>query len=177
MGLSLGAAFLLQGLRIGTILRVCKYVICYYHWIKSFCIWSYSGQHFPAFGLNMERYFVSLRIQSECGTERFFVSIRVQSKCGKMRTRMIPHRTHFTQCIFFSKLSKLSLMKDYALIKVLSRITLYLFLPSMTGIFVIFVKNVFLFEQSWKVIKLVGWSCVTKSSSSSFSPMSISFLF
>ena len=30
-------------------------------WIRSF-----SGPHFPAFGLNMERYSISLRIQSEC---------------------------------------------------------------------------------------------------------------
>ena len=29
-------------------------------------IWSDSGPHSPAFGLNMERYRVSLRIQSEC---------------------------------------------------------------------------------------------------------------
>ena len=27
----------------------------------------FSGQYFPAFGLNAERYFVSLRIQSRCG--------------------------------------------------------------------------------------------------------------
>ena len=33
--------------------------------VKSVRIWSYYGPHFPAFGLNMERYFVSLRIQSE----------------------------------------------------------------------------------------------------------------
>ena len=29
-----------------------------------------SGPYFPAFGLNTERYFVSLRIQSECGKIR-----------------------------------------------------------------------------------------------------------
>ena len=34
---------------------------------KSVCVRSYPGQHFPAFGLNTERYGVSLRIQSECG--------------------------------------------------------------------------------------------------------------
>ena len=33
--------------------------------VKSLRIWSYCGPHFPAFGLNMERYFISLRIQSE----------------------------------------------------------------------------------------------------------------
>ena len=31
---------------------------------------SYSSPHFPAFGLNKERYSVSLRIQSECGKIR-----------------------------------------------------------------------------------------------------------
>ena len=33
--------------------------------LKSACIRSYSGPHFLAFGLNMERYSVYLRIQSE----------------------------------------------------------------------------------------------------------------
>ena len=44
--------------------------------MKSVRIPSYSGPHFPAFGLNMERYGVSLRIQSAC---------------GKMRTRITPN--------------------------------------------------------------------------------------
>ena len=38
-----------------------------HHSIKNVRIWSYSGTHFPAFGLDTERYSVSLRIQSECG--------------------------------------------------------------------------------------------------------------
>ena len=46
---------------------------------------SYSNPHFPAFGLNTDRYGVSLRIQSEC---------------GKMWTRITPNRTLFTQCSF-----------------------------------------------------------------------------
>ena len=37
------------------------------HWVKSVRIRSYSVPHFPAFGLNKERYGVSLHIQSECG--------------------------------------------------------------------------------------------------------------
>ena len=37
------------------------------HCVKSIRIWSYSGPHFPAFGLNRERYAVSLRIRSKCG--------------------------------------------------------------------------------------------------------------
>ena len=41
--------------------------------LESACIRSYSGPHFPAFGLNRERYWrdtLSLRIQSECGDTR-----------------------------------------------------------------------------------------------------------
>ena len=37
------------------------------HCVKSVCIRSYSSPHFPAFGLNTERYGVSLPVQSECG--------------------------------------------------------------------------------------------------------------
>ena len=42
---------------------------------------------FSSFGLNMERCFVSLRIQSEC---------------GKIRTRILRIRTFFTQCWWWS---------------------------------------------------------------------------
>ena len=55
------------------------------HCVKSVRIRSYSGPHFPAFGLNTERYSVSLRIQSEC---------------GKMRTRITPNTdTVYAVCI------------------------------------------------------------------------------
>ena len=37
------------------------------HCIKSVRIRSFSGTYFPAFGLNTERYEVSLCIQSKCG--------------------------------------------------------------------------------------------------------------
>ena len=50
------------------------------HCVKSVRIRSYSGPHFRAFGLNMERYGVSLRIQYEC---------------GKMRTRITPNKVTF----------------------------------------------------------------------------------
>ena len=46
------------------------------HCVKSARIWSYSGPYFPAFGLN---------------TERYFVSLRIRSKCGKIRTRITPN--------------------------------------------------------------------------------------
>ena len=48
------------------------------HCVKSVRIRSYSGPHFPAFGLN---------------TIRYSVSLRIQSKCGKMQTRVTPN-TH-----------------------------------------------------------------------------------
>ena len=51
-----------------------------YHYVKSIHIRRYSGTHFPTFGLNTERYRVSLRIQSEC---------------GKMRTRITPNTDTF----------------------------------------------------------------------------------
>ena len=38
----------------------------YCHCVKSVHVRSFSGSIFPAFGLNTERYSVSLRIQSEC---------------------------------------------------------------------------------------------------------------
>ena len=50
------------------------------HYVKSVSIWSYSGPHFPAFGLNRERYSVALHIQS---------------KCGKIWTRITPYRETF----------------------------------------------------------------------------------
>ena len=50
------------------------------HCVKSVRILSYSGPYFPAFGLNTERYSISLCIQSEC---------------GKMRTRITPNTDTF----------------------------------------------------------------------------------
>ena len=46
------------------------------YFMKSVHIQSYSGPHFPVFGLN---------------TERDFLSFRIQSECGKMRTRITPN--------------------------------------------------------------------------------------
>ena len=50
------------------------------HGVKSVPIRNYSGPHFPPFRLNTERYFVSLRIQSEW---------------GKMWTRITPNTDTF----------------------------------------------------------------------------------
>ena len=48
--------------------------------LREKCIWSFSGPHFPAFGLN---------------TERYGVSLCIQSKCGKVRTRKTPNTNTF----------------------------------------------------------------------------------
>ena len=48
--------------------------------LKSAHIRSYSGPHFPAFGLK---------------TERYRISLRIQSKCQKMRTRIAPNTDTF----------------------------------------------------------------------------------
>ena len=45
--------------------------------VKSVRIRSYTGPHFPAFGLNTERY------------------SRIQTECGKMRTRITPNTDTF----------------------------------------------------------------------------------
>ena len=50
------------------------------HCVKSVRIRSYSGPHFPAFGLN---------------TEKYYVSFRIQSKYGKTRTRIAPNTETF----------------------------------------------------------------------------------
>ena len=57
--------------------------------MKSVRIRSSSGPYFPAFGLNTERYSVSLHIQSECEKirTRNSVSLRFQSECRKIQTR------------------------------------------------------------------------------------------
>ena len=58
--------------------------------VKSFGIRSYSGSYFLAFGLNTERYSVSLRIYSEC---------------GKIRTRITPNRNTLRSVILAQKIS------------------------------------------------------------------------
>ena len=50
------------------------------HCVKSVRTRSYSGPHFPAFGLN---------------TERYSLSIRTLSECGKIWTRITPNTDTF----------------------------------------------------------------------------------
>ena len=57
------------------------------HCLKSVRIRGYSGPHFPAFGLNAERYFVSLLIQSER---------------GKMQTRITPNTDTFYAVLYIN---------------------------------------------------------------------------
>ena len=57
------------------------------HCVKSVRIWSFSGPHFPAFGLNTER--------TKYEEMRYFVSLRIQSECGKTRTRRTPNTDTF----------------------------------------------------------------------------------
>ena len=50
------------------------------HFVKSVRLQSYSDPHFPVFGLN---------------TQRYGLSVLIQSECGKMRTRITPNRDAF----------------------------------------------------------------------------------
>ena len=45
---------------------ITEFLVREQHCVKSVRIQNFSGLYFPAFGLNTERYSVSLRIQSEC---------------------------------------------------------------------------------------------------------------
>ena len=65
------------------------------HCVKSVRIRSYAGPHFPAFGLITERYFVSLRIQSEC--EKIWTRITPNTDTFNALKRMtIPYDYAFT---------------------------------------------------------------------------------
>ena len=68
----------------------------------------FSGQYFPAFGLNTERYEVSLRIQSECGKIR----TRKNSVFGH-----ISHSARRLKILFFNKywlLHKMQLARRFS---------------------------------------------------------------
>ena len=57
------------------------------HCVKSVCIRIYSGRPFPAFGLNTERYSVSLFIQSECGKKRTRITPNTDTFYAVLTTR------------------------------------------------------------------------------------------
>ena len=56
------------------------------HCAESVRIWSFSGLHFPALGLN---------------TERCSVFFCIQSECGKIRARKTPNKDTFYAVLFF----------------------------------------------------------------------------
>ena len=60
--------------------RFCVVPSKHLHCVKSVCIRSFSGPYFPTFGLNTNKYSLSLRIQFEC---------------GKVWTRKSPHMDTF----------------------------------------------------------------------------------
>ena len=57
------------------------------HCVKIVHIGRFSDSHFPTFGLN---------------TERFSVSLHIQSECGKIRTRKTPNTDTIHAVLFFS---------------------------------------------------------------------------
>ena len=59
----------------------------WYYCVKSVRTRSYSGPHFPAFGLNTERYYFSV-FSPNAG------------KCGKMRIRITPNTDSFLRSLF-----------------------------------------------------------------------------
>ena len=71
------------------------------HCVGSVRIWSFSGPYFPAFGLNTERYSVSLRIQSEC---------------GKIKTKKYPNTDAAHAVISSTTEDKINLFKQHALL-------------------------------------------------------------
>ena len=81
------------------------------HCIKSVHIRSYSGPHFPAFGLNTQTYKVSLRIQSEC---------------EKVRTRITPN----TDTFYAVKVSAKSLTTVFDEVHFIVNLSSFLLPPS-----------------------------------------------
>ena len=79
------------------------------HCVKSVHIWCYSGPHFSAFGLNTERYRISLCIQSECekmqtritsNTDTFHSAQKIINLLGKIDNEASKIRTkHWVEVI------------------------------------------------------------------------------
>ena len=75
------------------------------HCMKSVCIRSYCGPHFPTLVLN---------------TERSSVSLRIQSECGKMPTRITPNTdTFYVVKVFCRRAGQASLLMFAIELKVL----------------------------------------------------------
>ena len=69
----------------------------YMHCVKRLRIRSYSGPHFPAFGLN---------------TERYVISLRIQSKCGKSLTRITPNTDTFYRALWTSPMYYVNVLQE-----------------------------------------------------------------
>ena len=74
-----------------------------HHCFKSVPIRSSSGLYFPAFGLNTERYSVSLRIQFECGeirtritpnTDTFYAVFETEGLTRKLTSKSLDIRNN-----------------------------------------------------------------------------------
>ena len=95
-----------------------------FHCVESACIWSFSGPYFHAFGINTERYRVSLHITCKCGkirtrqtlnTDTFYVVLLANNLVEKPKKYSTCNKTlHSCQKLcwqkinFWSKLSKLT---------------------------------------------------------------------
>ena len=55
------------------------YFLQYSHFLRSVRIRSYSGLYFPSFGLNTEKYIVSLRIRAEYGKIRTTITFNTDT--------------------------------------------------------------------------------------------------
>ena len=75
------------------------------HCVKIIRIRDFSGSYFPAFGLNTERYSVSLRIRSEC---------------GKVQTRTTPNTDAF-HAVLFNKIRQFDDDKTSGLLNKISQ--------------------------------------------------------
>ena len=70
----------------------------------------FSGPYFPAFGLNTDRYGVSL-----CNG----VSLRIQSNCGKIRTRKNSLSEHFSRSVSVVFRQQFVPQRDPVLVKIM----------------------------------------------------------
>ena len=78
--------------------------------------WVFSGPYFPAFGLNTEKYSVSLRIQFECGKIR----TRKNSVFGHFHTVNISANNFFLKCLIAINFNRLCrLFRGFVLIIVI----------------------------------------------------------
>ena len=78
------------------------YIIRYIHCIKSVHIRSYSGPHFPAFGLNTERYGVSFRIQLECGKKRTRITPNPDTFYAVIKMNILLNFGDFLERIYYN---------------------------------------------------------------------------